>query len=37
VAILDALRITGDGKAEEVADAITRYSINTEAPDPRMA
>jgi pyruvate dehydrogenase E1 component len=37
VAILDALRVTGDGKAEEVADAIARYGIDTEAPDPRIA
>jgi pyruvate dehydrogenase E1 component len=37
VATLDGLRSTGDGKAEEVADAITRYGINPEAPDPRNA
>ena len=37
VAVLDALRATGDGKAEEVADAIGRYGINPDAPDPRNA
>jgi pyruvate dehydrogenase E1 component len=37
VAVLDGLRATGDGKAEEVADAIGRYGIDTEAPDPRNA
>jgi hypothetical protein len=28
---------TGEGKAEEVADAIARYGINPDAPDPRTA
>ena len=37
VAVLKALADTGDGKAEEVADAIARYGIDTEAPDPRTA
>jgi len=37
VAVLDGLRATGEGKAEEVADAIRRYDIDTEAPDPRVA
>ena len=37
VAVLDGLRATGDGKAEEVADAIRHYEIDTEAPDPRLA
>ena len=37
VAVLDGLRATGDGKAEEVDDAIVRYGIDTEAPDPRIA
>jgi len=32
VAVLDGLRATGEGKAEEVADAIRRYDIDTEAP-----
>ncbi|MBW3668096.1 MAG: pyruvate dehydrogenase (acetyl-transferring), homodimeric type [Actinobacteria bacterium] len=37
VAVLKALADTGDGKAEEVADAIGRYGINPDAPDPRLA
>src|SRR5205807_390841 len=37
VAVLDGLRATGEGKAEEVADAISRYEIDAEAPDPRSA
>ena len=37
VAALDGLRAVGDGKAEEVADAIDRYGIDAEAPDPRTA
>ncbi|MEO7836444.1 MAG: pyruvate dehydrogenase (acetyl-transferring), homodimeric type, partial [Acidimicrobiales bacterium] len=37
VAVLKALVDTGEGKAEEVADAITRYGIDAEAPDPRTA
>ena len=37
VAVLKALADTGDGKAEEVADAIARYEINPDAPDPRLA
>jgi pyruvate dehydrogenase E1 component len=37
VAVLDGLRATGDGKAEEVADAIQRFGIDVEAPDPRTA
>ena len=35
VATLNALAATGDGKAEEVADAIATYGIDAEAPDPR--
>jgi pyruvate dehydrogenase E1 component len=37
VAVLKALADTGEGKAEEVADAIARYGIDAEAPDPRTA
>ena len=37
VAVLDGLRAVGDGKAEEVADAIAKFDIATEAPDPRTA
>ncbi len=37
VAVLKALADTGDAKEEEVADAIARYSIDAEAPDPRIA
>jgi pyruvate dehydrogenase E1 component len=36
VATLDALAQLGDVKAEEVADAIERYEIETEGPDPRV-
>ncbi|HEX2040127.1 MAG TPA: pyruvate dehydrogenase (acetyl-transferring), homodimeric type [Acidimicrobiales bacterium] len=37
VAVLKALADTGEGKAEQVADAIARYGIDAEAPDPRTA
>ncbi|MGH9101720.1 MAG: transketolase-like TK C-terminal-containing protein, partial [Acidimicrobiales bacterium] len=37
VATLAALVATGEAKSEEVADAIARYGIDTEAPDPRVA
>jgi pyruvate dehydrogenase E1 component len=37
VAVLKALADTGEGKAEEVADAIARYGIDADAPDPRTA
>jgi pyruvate dehydrogenase E1 component len=37
VAVLNALAATGDGKAEEVADAIGTYGIDAEAPDPAGA
>jgi pyruvate dehydrogenase E1 component len=37
VAVLDGLRAAGEGKAEEVSDAIRRFGIDTEAPDPREA
>jgi pyruvate dehydrogenase E1 component len=36
VAVLDGLRATGEGKQEEVADAIGRYQIDAEAPDPLL-
>ncbi len=37
VAVLDGLRATGEGKQEEVADAIASYQIDAEAPDPLLA
>jgi pyruvate dehydrogenase E1 component len=37
VGVLDGLARAGDGKAEEVADAIARYGLNPEAIDPRLA
>ncbi len=37
VATLSALAQTGDAKAEEVADAIARYGLDTEAVEPRLA
>jgi pyruvate dehydrogenase E1 component len=37
VAVLNSLREGGEGKAEEVADAIARFGIDAEAPDPRIA
>jgi pyruvate dehydrogenase E1 component len=36
VTVLKAVADTGDGKAEEVADAIARFELDTELPDPRM-
>jgi pyruvate dehydrogenase E1 component len=36
VGVLDGLAQTGDVKAEAVADAIARYEIDAEAPDPRL-
>jgi pyruvate dehydrogenase E1 component len=35
VAVLDGLAQTGDVKAEDVAEAIRRYEIDADAPDPR--
>ncbi|MGH8922289.1 MAG: transketolase-like TK C-terminal-containing protein, partial [Actinomycetes bacterium] len=35
VAVLDGLRATGEGKAEEVGDAIRRYGIDPDVADPR--
>src|SRR3954469_887466 len=37
VAVLQALAQSGEGKQEAVADAITRYELDAEAPDPRLA
>ena len=36
VAVLDGLRAAGEAKPEEVADAIRRYGIEADAPDPRL-
>jgi pyruvate dehydrogenase E1 component len=37
VAVLDGLRAIGEGKAEEIADAIKRYRIDPDSTDPRDA
>ncbi len=37
VAVLDGLAQTGDLKAETVTEAIERYDIDADAPDPRLA
>jgi pyruvate dehydrogenase E1 component len=37
LAALDALHQTGDVKAETIAEAIERYDIDADAPDPRLA
>jgi len=37
VAVLAALADTGNAKGEEVADAIARYDIDAEAPEPLHA
>jgi pyruvate dehydrogenase E1 component len=37
VAVLTALVELGEAKAEEVADAISRYGIDSDRPDPRDA
>lgn len=34
VAVLGALAATGDGKPEQVSEAIARYGIDVEAADP---
>jgi pyruvate dehydrogenase E1 component len=34
VAVLSALAGQGEAKAEEVADAIAKYGIDADAPDP---
>jgi pyruvate dehydrogenase E1 component len=36
VAVLDGLAVLGDVKAETVAEAITRYELDVDAPDPRI-
>jgi pyruvate dehydrogenase complex dehydrogenase (E1) component len=35
--VLTALVELGEAKAEEVADAISRYGIDADRPDPRDA
>jgi pyruvate dehydrogenase E1 component len=37
VAVLQSLAAAGEAKSEEVADAIARYGLDPEAPDPRVA
>jgi pyruvate dehydrogenase E1 component len=37
VAALHGLALSGEAKAEEVAEAISRYGIDPELPDPRVA
>jgi pyruvate dehydrogenase E1 component len=37
LAVLDGLRAIGEGKDEEVGDALRRYGIDADAPDPRVA
>ncbi len=37
VAVLRSLAETGDAKSEEVADAIARYEIDVDAPEPRVS
>ncbi|HET9729879.1 MAG TPA: pyruvate dehydrogenase (acetyl-transferring), homodimeric type [Acidimicrobiia bacterium] len=37
VAVLDGLAQVGDVKAEAVSEAISRYEIDAEAPDPRLS
>jgi pyruvate dehydrogenase E1 component len=37
VAVLAALMDQGEAKPEEVGDAIARYGIDADAPDPRTA
>ena len=36
IAVLDGLLSTGEAKAKEVEDAIGRYEIDADAPDPRL-
>jgi pyruvate dehydrogenase E1 component len=36
IAVLDGLRQGGEGKAEEVEDAIRRYGVDADAPGPLM-
>ena len=37
VAVLDGLLASGEAKAKELDDAIARYGIDPEAPDPRVS
>ena len=37
VTVLQALAQSGEGKQEAVADAIARYELDADAPDPRLA
>ncbi len=37
VAVLDGLLAAGEAKAREVEEAIARYAIDADAPDPRLA
>lgn len=37
VATLHGLALAGETKPEQVAEAIARYEIKTDAPDPRTA
>ncbi|HUE57978.1 MAG TPA: pyruvate dehydrogenase (acetyl-transferring), homodimeric type [Acidimicrobiales bacterium] len=37
VAVLDGLLASGEGKAKDVEDAIARFGIDADAPDPRSA
>jgi pyruvate dehydrogenase E1 component len=36
IGVLDGLAQAGDVKAEEVEDAISRYEVDADAPDPRL-
>ena len=37
VAVLDGLAQTGDVKADTIDDAIARFGINADSPDPRLS
>ncbi|HEX4863426.1 MAG TPA: pyruvate dehydrogenase (acetyl-transferring), homodimeric type, partial [Acidimicrobiales bacterium] len=37
VGVLDGLLATGEGKAKDVEDAISRFGIDADAPDPRVS
>jgi pyruvate dehydrogenase E1 component len=37
VAVLDGLLAVGEGKAKDVEDAISRFEIDADAPDPRVS
>jgi pyruvate dehydrogenase E1 component len=36
VAVLDGLAQTGDVKAEQVSEAIERFELDPDAPNPRL-